>query len=146
MQYQAQQEIQHEIKKGLKEKDLSLIVVPVNNEKDIFWVKPGKEFRYRGAMYDVVKTRIAGQKKYYYCINDVQEKQLIVRFNKNHKQKEQAARRLKRNQSNKYFPEKYSLCTNFTNFDFSFAEYSSHYKSIITVVSSPPPKPAFFCS
>jgi len=146
LQHQAQQEIKHEIKQGLKEKDLSLIVVPVNNKKDISWIRPGKEFRYQGAMYDVVKTRTAGQKKYYYCINDIKEKQLVVRFNKNHKQREKTARKLKRAQSNKYFPRKYSSQNYFSTSGFSFAVYSFHYKPNITDVSSPPPQPAFFSS
>jgi len=94
LQYQSQQEIKREIKKGLKENDLSL----------------------------------------------------IVRYNKNHKQKEQAACRLKRTQNNKYLPERYSLQNNSDNSGFSFAVYRFHYKSTIPDVSPPSPKPAFFKS
>jgi hypothetical protein len=77
-----QKEIRREIRQGLSEKDLTLISVPVKDEKEICWIKPGKEFTYRGKMYDVVKTRISDDMKFYYCIDDVKEKKLIAGFSK----------------------------------------------------------------
>ncbi len=65
LRYNLHQEIKHDIKNGLEEKQLSLIVVPFNVEKEIFWIKKNKEFRYRGAMYDVVRIEIKGRKKHY---------------------------------------------------------------------------------
>jgi hypothetical protein len=79
-----QKEIRQEIRQGLSEKDLTLIVVPADDESGICWIKPGKEFTYQGNMFDVVKTKINGNKKFYYCINDIKEKKLIADFSKFH--------------------------------------------------------------
>ncbi len=88
-----QKEIRQEIRRGLSEKVLTLITVPVNDETGICWIKPGKEFTYRGKMYDVVKTSIFNNKKFYYCINDVKEKKLNHDFSKN-TESNQKARKL----------------------------------------------------
>lgn len=77
-----QREIRQKIRKGLSDDDLTLITVPLNMESGIVWLKQEKEFKFKGEMYDVVKTRISDQKKYYYCICDTKEKQLIAKYNK----------------------------------------------------------------
>ncbi|NOX86474.1 MAG: hypothetical protein GXO86_11020 [Chlorobi bacterium] len=146
MQYQARQEIRQKIENGVNEKDLTLITIPLNNKKDISWIKPGKELLYKGAMYDVVRIKTDGQNQYYYCINDIKEKQLVTRYMKQRKQREKTARRLKQNQSNKYIPGNYSIRANFSDSDFSFPVYHFYYKSNFTDVSSPPPKRSFFIS
>ena len=146
MQYQARQEISQKIKKGVNENDLTLIVAPLNGGKEISWTKPGKEFLYKGEMYDVVKTETRGQKKYYYCINDTKEKQLVARYMNHRRQREKTARRLKQTQSNKYIPGTCSGQKQFTFTGFSFKVYHLFYKSNFTDISSPPPKHSFFIS
>jgi hypothetical protein len=78
-----QKEVQEEISRGLDEKDLTLITVREGDQSDICWIKPGKEFTYRGEMYDVVKIRVCNEKKFIYCLNDTREKKLITDFSKN---------------------------------------------------------------
>ena len=96
MQYKIQKEVKQKIRKGLRDEDLSIIVVSVNDESEINWIKPQKEFRYKGEMYDVVNIKIENQKKYYYCIWDVKEKQLIANYNKtnNNKQNKERIKRI----------------------------------------------------
>ena len=62
LQRQIQQEVKTEIRKGLQEEELSVIVSPVHGSQDILWTKKDKEFRYKGSMYDVVRTEVRGQK------------------------------------------------------------------------------------
>ncbi len=52
-----------------------------DNSNDIFWEEEGKEFLFKGAMYDVVKISVVKGHKILYCINDVKEKQLIDKYN-----------------------------------------------------------------
>ncbi|NPA44194.1 MAG: hypothetical protein GXO49_01535, partial [Chlorobi bacterium] len=74
LQNNIQKEMKQVVKSGLSEKDFSVIVVSEENEKEIIWIKKNKEFRYKGFMYDIVKTKQLNNKKYYYCINDIKEK------------------------------------------------------------------------
>ena len=78
-----QKEVRREIRQGLAEKDLTIITVPISDESGICWLKAGKEFTYRGEMFDVVKIKIVKDKKCFYCINDTKEKKLISDFSKN---------------------------------------------------------------
>jgi hypothetical protein len=89
-----QKEVRQEIRRGLAEKDLTLITVPIGDESGIRWIKPGKEFTFRGEMYDVVKIKILKDKKIYSCINDTKEKKLIADFAKNNESSSKTKRLL----------------------------------------------------
>ncbi len=140
LQYNIQQDIQHEIRKGISEKKLTLIVVSSNNEKVIKWTKKNKEFEYKGLMYDVVKTKIKNNYYYYYCINDVEEKNLITNYTIQNRCKNKILLKLKKNLSNKYFPEKFSINTETIKADIYFPEYHKLYNSTYLETLSPPPK------
>jgi hypothetical protein len=45
------------------------------------------EFRYKGMMYDIVKSERVGDKIKYYCVNDKNEERLIDTFAKNNNKK-----------------------------------------------------------
>jgi hypothetical protein len=77
-------EIKAQIRQGLEEKDLSVIEVEKGRESGIKWLERGKEFIYRGEMYDVVRMESFGNKQVYHCIQDVKEKKLIAGFARNH--------------------------------------------------------------
>jgi hypothetical protein len=140
LQNNIQQEIKHKIRKGLKEKDLSIIVVSLNNEKEIEWIKKNKEFRYKGLMYDVVKTKIKINKKIYYCINDIKEKNLIANYTRHNRRRNKVLLKLKKVLSNKYLPENYSINNKIKKANVYFAEYKFFYKSRFMETLSPPPK------
>lgn len=134
-------EIRHEIEKGLKEKELSLIIVSNSNKADICWTKPDKEFKYKGEMYDVVKVKIKNQKRYYYCINDSKENRLIAHFDKSQHAKKSIEKIVNRTH-NLYFPLQFSLSTNRCTSDFRYLTMDVFYASTIVDTLSPPPKSA----
>ncbi|NOZ35224.1 MAG: hypothetical protein GXO80_07995 [Chlorobi bacterium] len=140
LQYNIHQEVKQEIKKGLDEKDLTLIIVPFNNEKEIIWTKKNKEFKYKGSMYDIVKTKIKNKKNYYYCINDIKEKQLITSFSKNNRRRKRTLYKIKQVLNNKYFFEKFSFQAAISKSDIYFCEHQQFYNSQTIEVLSPPPK------
>jgi len=138
------QEVKRIIRKGLQEKDLSVITVSFDNEKEIEWTKKNKEFRYKGLMYDVVRTEIKNDKKIYYCINDVKEKILIANFTRHNRRKNKVLLELKKLLNNKYFPEKYSLNSKVSKANIYFVDCQFLYKSRFKEILSPPPKFNFY--
>ena len=72
-------EVKQEIKVSANDNELEMISA---EDEFIHWIFPGKEFRYRNEMYDVVKSKVIDSKKYYYCICDKKEKDLINQYNK----------------------------------------------------------------
>ena len=138
-QNKVQKEIRQEVREGLKEEDLSLIIVPDGEESGIAWVESGREFRYQGEMYDVVKTIIQNQKIYYYCIRDFKEKQLIANYNKNHRSGKEAVKII-RKFNYQYIPEKNLPADLAYPFDLAIPEIAAFYTSNIIEIHSPPPK------
>ena len=51
------------------------------NKKDIEWEEAGKEFSFKGQMYDVVRTRLVNGQTILICSNDEKEDQLLERMN-----------------------------------------------------------------
>jgi len=57
--------------------ELVLIRVTGESASALEWIK-SFEFRYRGNLYDIVRTGQSGDTTFYYCINDVQEERLFA--------------------------------------------------------------------
>jgi hypothetical protein len=142
LKFNIQKEIRREIRQGLSENDLTLITVPFNDESGICWIKPGKEFTYRGEMYDVVKIKISNDKKFFYCINDIKEKKLIADFSKANASN-QKARKLLGNFLYLYViqPESFFHINETSNHDFCIKSFDT--SSNIEEVAVPPPKLTF---
>ncbi len=140
LQKNIQYEIKQEIKNGLSEKDFKIIVVSADNAKEIIWIKKNKEFRFKGFMYDIVKTKQLNNKKYYYCINDIKEKNLIANYIRNNRRRNKKIFSLQKILSNKYFPEKFSVNLKVNKADIYYAEYKQLWTSIYLEILSPPPK------
>ncbi|MEI8202542.1 MAG: hypothetical protein WCH34_05990 [Bacteroidota bacterium] len=139
MQHNIQSDVRNQIINGLQDKDLTLFVVPQNDKSGITWEEPEKEFSYKGAMYDVVRIKTIHQTKYYYCINDVKEQQLISQFKKSHSKKE-TEKRLKTNFNIQYLAQVFSLIHNNTATDYIFETIVLLYKSNCLDIHSPPPR------
>ncbi len=139
-QYGIHQEVRQTIKKGLNDEDLVIIVDSSGNNQGIFWIEKGKEFLYKWEMYDVVKTKVIGEKTYYYCLNDTREKQLISTYSKTHNTKSNQDKRIKKIISNEYFPHYLKLSYLRCATDYWFAQLLFCYKSFISNKPSPPPK------
>ena len=137
-----QKEIRQEIRRGLSEKDLTIITVPVNDESGICWIKPGKEFTCGGKMYDVVKIKISGNSKTYYCIDDIKEKKLIAGFSKMNESNQKARKLLVTFQFIFVFqPESFFHIIETSNHDFCIKPFDT--ASTIKEVTIPPPKSNF---
>lgn len=134
--------VELQIKQGLKEKDLSVVIVPSKGETGIIWIKPGKEFRYRGEMYDVVYSKTKGQDKLYFCINDIKEKQLIASFHKTHNSKKEADKRIKITFTDRYFPQQQRLSNIISPSDIEYPSENIAIFSNILKIPSPPPRRA----
>ncbi len=140
LQQNLQQEIKREIRKGLNQKDLTLIVISAKNQKEICWIKKGREFKYQDLMYDVVSFREKGNKMYYYCINDVKEKNLIAFYTSHNRRRNRVLLKLRKVLSQKYFPIFFSLNINVNKVDVFSKEYIENYIAIYIETLSPPPK------
>lgn len=71
-------QIKKQIKSGLSDSNLTEIVVNGANMHLVHWTKEGEEFRYRGEMYDIVRTEIRDNGTAYVCMNDMQETDLYA--------------------------------------------------------------------
>lgn len=135
-----QKDIKAQIRKGLKEEDLTLIVV--TDEISLKWLKEGKEFSCNGDMFDVVKKKTEGDSTYYYCINDTKEKHLIADFLKTDKAKQRSDNILKKVISIIYLPSKFETTQIIDSGNYQFNFTDSVYQSIKMDVTLPPPKAA----
>lgn len=135
-----QKEIRQEIRKGLEDKDLTLITIPIDDESGLCWIKPGKEFTYHGEMFDVVKIKISNNKKYIYCINDTKEKKLIADFSKNN---ESSGPKARKSPANFHYifviqSESLHLILEFSNLNYCIKSFDI--ASAIKEITIPPPK------
>ncbi len=84
MQWDIKKQIKLSIKNGVPENELVVFKFPndkkVQRKLGVRWIE-GHEFKYKGNMYDVVKTLKKGNEIIYYCINDHQEKSLFSNLN-----------------------------------------------------------------
>lgn len=79
-QYQIRREIKENIRKGIPDGEHTLISISINQISTLRWIKKGKEFIYRGQLYDVCRYSVTGRTIVYYCINDLKEKNLIANY------------------------------------------------------------------
>lgn len=75
-QYKVRKEIKTAIKQGVPEHELTVIRVDESNKWELKWIE-GHEFRYKGRMYDVVRSERNGSVITYYCVHDKQEEKLF---------------------------------------------------------------------
>lgn len=76
LQLQAKENVEATLKRGITTDKLKR--VEADKANDIVWEDEGKEFRYHGEMYDIVKTDTIKGKVVYYCFNDTKESQLFT--------------------------------------------------------------------
>ncbi|HEX6916031.1 MAG TPA: hypothetical protein VF145_12370 [Chitinophagaceae bacterium] len=77
-QFQVRREIKQQIKNGLAEEELQVIVVRGHDADELSWHND-HEFFWRGSMFDIVKkVRRDDSTVIYYCINDSKEAKLFA--------------------------------------------------------------------
>ena len=80
-----QYQIKHQVKKELLALIPAASLEIIDLDKNIHlikWEDDGKEFYLNGELYDIQKKVIENGKTLLYCLNDVQEEQLLKDFNK----------------------------------------------------------------
>jgi hypothetical protein len=131
-----------EIKAGIRDKDLTLLVLTPGIDKEIMWTRPGKEFSFRGNIYDVVKVRTEGGKTYLFCFKDVREKRLLTNCQKHRDMRKEPAKKLKRTYPSQYLPQHNLYMAYVVPQDISFIAPGLSYQSIVINIPFPPPKKA----
>lgn len=136
-------EMKLSIRKGIPANELTEIIIDLSKgrlseneaKKGISWVKPGKEFRYKGNIYDVVKTSFKNNRKTIYCINDSKEKKLLTEFWK--LKTRRLEKRIKSMVSYYSIPSIFEIIQYERSFDFGIVV--NFYHSTTHEVLSPPP-------
>jgi hypothetical protein len=136
------EEIKEKIIHNLPESELTLIKIPSGTHEKIIWMEEGREFRYQGNMFDVVRINKRADTTYYYCFSDVKESTLMAGLDKLVKDQTDNAqsRTNQKKQEITYFFEKALPTQCLTEITVSYFNFSSRYKSIDTDVLSPPPR------
>lgn len=146
-QYQIRKEIKHLIKLGVPDNQLVHISISPKNENQLEWMH-SKEFRYKGTMYDIVKTELINDTTtLYHCVTDQQETKLFANLDEHVKKNMNS----KNNGSNpiknlfKFLSTLYSQSQNQTwpscqLKEVAKCQFSYFYSSPSLDITSPPPK------
>ncbi len=141
-------EIKHLIKNGVPQNELIAIEFNSSNKLDFDW-KHSREFSYKGSMYDIVRTDTINQNTFlFYCVNDIQEKQLFANLDKMvsscfSEQSKQKDKHIDFSQllTLKYLAPDIGLLFSKNNSLFFRANYLNHqYQSPFILSSEPPPQ------
>jgi hypothetical protein len=89
-------QVRREIRAGLDDHDLDILRIPADMIHNIIWIKPGKEFFYKGELYDVVKSGTEDKAVVFHCLKDTKEKELIARFSRKTHEEQQRNKMFKK--------------------------------------------------
>jgi hypothetical protein len=134
--------IKSEIQNTSEVKTLTLITVSLHGKSDIIWTEENKEFIYHGEMFDVVKVKTDNNSKYYYCINDKKEKQLITDFIKKDCSQKKSENILQKVMDNKYQTKPFALIVYNQPIIINYCTLNNNYTFNSSDIHSPPPKSA----
>lgn len=140
VQFELKEKIETQIKNGINEDDLTLIIVQNNDLTSIQWIEHGKEFSYHNEMFDVVKTKSLNNKIYLYCLNDKKEQQLLTSLTKSNKENARANTILKKMDNLKYLPIQALVLQNTLEDIPQFSILKVRVLSIPSETQDPPPK------
>jgi hypothetical protein len=133
-------EILGEIRSGEAVGELTEIVVPADGETGIRWIERGREFRYHGEMYDVVRHVNRGDNIWYYCYRDSRERQRVAGFRKGSRSKSQADRKTIPVFVYQFAGQSNMFVSWITPTDFLFPVPVNRYQSTTAETHSPPPR------
>jgi hypothetical protein len=77
-QWEVRKEMKRKLKLGVPEKELHHI----NANLKVEWVEEGREFRYHGEMYDIIRTETVNDKPVFVCISDEEEESLFSQLDR----------------------------------------------------------------
>ena len=105
MQCEIKTVIKTKISQGLNPDKLVTITINKNDLKNIEWFGEGNEMLYNNKRYDIVKSTENKTSTTYYCINDIEETELIANL-ENHIVSNVVANKPVKNESSKKIVDK----------------------------------------
>lgn len=77
-------EVKQQLKLGVNDDELYTFIIPNNlqeaSSSGFNWVRPNKEFRYKGGMYDVIRKKQDVKTTEYTCISDTKEAEIFTQL------------------------------------------------------------------
>ncbi len=141
-QFRIKEEVKEKIISSLPESELTILKISSSDKGKISWLDEGKEFRYKGEMFDLVKTKQGTDTTCYYCFCDSRENKLLSSLDKlvREQSDRSQSRSVHKNQVINYFFQE----TSFTQFNHEssvqYPTYVSGHQFIDTDVLTPPPR------
>jgi hypothetical protein len=77
VQYSNYLQVRKQIRDNLLSNELTLLIINSKELASVHWKQDGKEFEYRGELYDVSNLVNKKEASYIYCFKDAREKQLL---------------------------------------------------------------------
>lgn len=140
---QQKEHIKEQILNKLSDDELEVISF-TDNQQQILWEEDGKEFFFKGEMFDVVKSKTVNGKVLLYCINDKKEKSLVDNYNNITKQNSASNKKAKDNIDNSFnlFVDAIEASNNFIGIKTksSFPAFIPGLQSVTPQIISPPPQ------
>ena len=141
-QFRIKEEVKEKIISNMPDKELTLIKITSRENDQIIWMEEGREFKYEGNMFDVVKIKKNKDTTYYYCVSDVKESKLLVHLDKLVKEQtdNSQSRTNQKKQEINYLLHEILFTQCLTGTPVLYFNYPSAYKSIDSDILSPPPR------
>lgn len=141
-------EVQLKIKSGFDPSELEAVTINKNNLAAVQWLKPGKEMRYHGQLYDIVKSTETSSTITFYCIDDTKEKALFSKLEDHINIHVVPTNPLKSNSSKKlidtviklYFSNQISFSVFQTESNINYFISNLIYTPALLEITSPPPE------
>lgn len=140
--------IKEKIESSVPKEELVLIKISSTNPpKDFQFIEAGREFRYQGAMYDIVYQEVKGDTVYYQCIHDIRETKLYADLDQQiqNEYSTNPTHEKKQTELLKKIPKFYSLSTNsiflgFTCYTQKQDETHPSCLDALLTIEAPPPE------
>jgi hypothetical protein len=141
-QFRIKEEIKEKIIRNLPESELTLVRISTGSKEKINWIEEGREFRYHGSMFDVVKIKKGKNTTYYYCYNDVKESTLLANLDKLVKEQtdNSRSRTTQKKHEITYFVHQILFAQCIPETPVLYLSIAPRYTSIHCDVLSPPPR------
>jgi hypothetical protein len=79
-QWDIRRNIELMIEEKIFNESVEKISIPSKDVKQLKWEREGKEFWYKGNLYDIVRSEIQDETTHFYCFNDTHEAELHRKF------------------------------------------------------------------
>jgi hypothetical protein len=138
------EEIKEKIINNLPENKLTILKISTCENDKIEWIEQGKEFRYKGEMFDLVKIKQEKGTTIYYCFCDSKESKLLLSLDKLVKDQcdHSQSRSVQKKQVINYYFQEGLFSQPLTASPVHYFPYTSAYNYICPEVITPPPRKA----